>query len=169
MSYTKTEWVNNSSPYLNADNLNHIENGIEANDTAIGELNSLDTTAKSNIVSAINEVVTNLDSLPKILAGEDYLKIGTIGVCWGQAHPNYANANVLQGSVQLPISFSHGRCVASPVNYGNIEGELDAIAKVPSDVTGNGITLALHSNAGKFTTGSTAFYINYIIVGTLSS
>ena len=29
MAYTKTVWVNNSQPYLNADNLNKIENQLE--------------------------------------------------------------------------------------------------------------------------------------------
>lgn len=35
MAYTKTVWVNDSKPAINADNLNKIELGIEANDAAI--------------------------------------------------------------------------------------------------------------------------------------
>ena len=31
MAYTKTVWVNNQAPAINADNLNKIENGIAAN------------------------------------------------------------------------------------------------------------------------------------------
>lgn len=38
MAYTKTTWVNNSQPYINADNLNNIENGIETNDIAINTI-----------------------------------------------------------------------------------------------------------------------------------
>lgn len=57
MSYKRTVWVNDSLPAINAKNLNNIENGIEANDTAIGNLSSLNTTNKSNLVSAINEIV----------------------------------------------------------------------------------------------------------------
>ena len=34
MAYTKTVWVNNQAPAINADNLNKIENGIAANDVA---------------------------------------------------------------------------------------------------------------------------------------
>lgn len=30
MSYTKTKWVNDEKPAINADNLNHIEEGIAA-------------------------------------------------------------------------------------------------------------------------------------------
>lgn len=37
MAYTKTVWVNDSKPAINADNLNKIELGIEANDAAIEE------------------------------------------------------------------------------------------------------------------------------------
>lgn len=44
MSYTKTNWVNNSSPYINATNLNNIENGIKTNETSI---NTLSTTVDS--------------------------------------------------------------------------------------------------------------------------
>ena len=35
MSYTKTNWNNNTAPYINNTNLNHIEQGIYDNDTAI--------------------------------------------------------------------------------------------------------------------------------------
>ena len=29
MAYTKTNWVNNNEPAINADNLNHLEDGVE--------------------------------------------------------------------------------------------------------------------------------------------
>lgn len=35
MSYTKTNWSNNTAPYINADNLNKIEQGIYDNDQKI--------------------------------------------------------------------------------------------------------------------------------------
>ena len=35
MAYTKTNWNNNTAPYINATNLNKIEQGIYDNDTAI--------------------------------------------------------------------------------------------------------------------------------------
>lgn len=45
VSYTKTTWVNGEAPYINDDNLNHIEQGIadvasqaNANETAIASL-----------------------------------------------------------------------------------------------------------------------------------
>lgn len=68
MSYSKTNWTNNSTPAINADNLNKIEQGIYDNDAAIasantniGTLTNLTTTEKSNLVGAINEVDSNTD------------------------------------------------------------------------------------------------------------
>ena len=64
MSYTKTNWT--STTPINTTNLNKIEEGISANDTGntnnatnIGTLSNLNTTEKSNLVGAINEVNTN--------------------------------------------------------------------------------------------------------------
>lgn len=58
MSYIKTNWQNkpNQSTPINAANLNHIEDGIYDVSTSIGDLNNLNTTEKSNIIGAINEV-----------------------------------------------------------------------------------------------------------------
>lgn len=60
MSYTKTTWSNGD--VISAAKLNNAEGGIEANDLAIsdlksdlGDLNDLQTTAKNNLVAAINE------------------------------------------------------------------------------------------------------------------
>ena len=115
-------------------------------------------------ISIINTRINNL-----ITTGNGYIKFGNIAICWGQAHPTYANANVLLANgVSLPLSFTNGRCIASTVNYSNVAAELDAITKVPSVVNGNVMNLALHSNSGKFTIGSTSFYINYIVIGQVS-
>lgn len=38
MAYTKTTWVDNSPPAINADNLNKIENGIEDHEQRIEAL-----------------------------------------------------------------------------------------------------------------------------------
>lgn len=114
---------------------------------------------------ASTSILSNLLGYTK---GSNYITFGNIGVCWGQINPSYANTYVLQGSVQLPLSFNNGKCIASTVNFGNIAAELDAIAKVPQYVNGNGLTCALHSNAGKFTSSSNSFYINYIVIGILN-
>ena len=57
MAYTKTNWTDTTP--INTTNLNKIENGIAANDTAIGNLSNLTTPSKDNLVGAINSVVGN--------------------------------------------------------------------------------------------------------------
>lgn len=135
-----------------------------AEDVAVtaNNLNEMQNIINGNITTKISE-------LTNVQVGTNYIKIGNIGVCWGQGNPTYNNANVMQCAVQLPLSFSNGRCIASTVNYNNQAFELDAITKVPSAVNGNGLTLALHSNGAKFTSGSTSFYINYLVIGQLAS
>ena len=60
MAYNKTTWENapsTNSP-INASNLNKIEEGIYSNSLKadqVGDLSTLTTTAKSDLVSAINE------------------------------------------------------------------------------------------------------------------
>lgn len=55
MAYEKLHWVNDVTK-VNATNMNRIENGIEANDVAIGDLSNLTTTEKASVVGAINEL-----------------------------------------------------------------------------------------------------------------
>lgn len=67
MAYNKTVWVNDSTPAINATNLNNIENGIETNDTSIGNISELETTA-TNLTSAINEIILKYQKLvPTVL------------------------------------------------------------------------------------------------------
>lgn len=47
MSYTKTPWVNDSLPAINANNLNNIESGIETNDTRTSYGNTVGGTANA--------------------------------------------------------------------------------------------------------------------------
>ena len=47
-SYIKTNWVNNVTK-LNADNMNHIENGIEALYTAISDDSEPETIVRRNV------------------------------------------------------------------------------------------------------------------------
>ena len=60
ISYTKTNWVNNVTK-LNADNMNHIENGIEALDVALNTKASVayvDNAIASSVVSPTVETET---------------------------------------------------------------------------------------------------------------
>lgn len=58
MAYTKYTWANGSSA-VNATNMNHIEQGIYDNSLitdTVGDITTLTTNNKTNVVSAINEL-----------------------------------------------------------------------------------------------------------------
>ena len=57
MAYTKTTWVNNGSPYINADNLNHMEEGIYTNSTDVATNTSNITTNSSKFNYSTDETV----------------------------------------------------------------------------------------------------------------
>ena len=59
MSYTKTTWIDNQPPYINAENLNKIENQLETNTNDIAtnastiETNSNNITANTNAIAEL--------------------------------------------------------------------------------------------------------------------
>lgn len=61
MAYTPKNWKDlpDETTPIQASDLNHIEQGIGDLNTSIGDLNTLNTTNKSSIVGAINEVYQN--------------------------------------------------------------------------------------------------------------
>lgn len=71
MAYQKTIWTTQEP--INVSNLNNIEDGIEANDTSIGDITQLETTA-TDLVGAVNEINskpsgTELTGVVKMFAG----------------------------------------------------------------------------------------------------
>lgn len=61
MAYIPKQWKDlpDETTPIQASDLNHIEQGIGDLNTSIGDLNTLNTTDKSSIVGAINEVYQN--------------------------------------------------------------------------------------------------------------
>ncbi len=71
MAYTKTTWVDDSSPAISAANLNKIENGIAANDTAITDINTdigdmESLVGGTDLVSAIASLDTALGEIVSV-------------------------------------------------------------------------------------------------------
>lgn len=56
MAYTKTTWVNNQAPAINADNLNKIEDGIFNNDAAVSNLTT--EVGKKTVSYAVQTTLT---------------------------------------------------------------------------------------------------------------
>ena len=74
ISYTKTNWVNNVTK-LNADNMNHIENGIETIDIALGSKLS-----QSDIVQITGQSTTSAMSQKATTDEIDALKSDLINI-----------------------------------------------------------------------------------------
>ena len=75
MAYTPKTWKNlpDEETPIKASDLNHIEQGIKevdtnnnTNTTSIGNLSSLKTSAKNNVVDAINENTTSIGTLSSL-------------------------------------------------------------------------------------------------------
>lgn len=62
MAYIPKEWKDlpDETTPIQASDLNHIEQGIGDLNTSVGDLNALNTTEKSNLVGAINEINSNV-------------------------------------------------------------------------------------------------------------
>lgn len=91
MSYIKTTWENepSESTPINASNLNKIEQGIYDNSLGvetIGNITDLDTTDKTSVVNAINEVNGNLPKITSLWSGS---KNTTGSITLSEAYTNY--------------------------------------------------------------------------------
>ena len=69
ISYKKTNWVNNVTK-LNADNMNHIENGIEAATVEINTLNG-DLANKASIDYVDNAIASVSGGVPAFVDSVD--------------------------------------------------------------------------------------------------
>ena len=71
---SKITYADKETLYTNADipankktqssDMNEIKQVVNENDNKVGELNNLNTTDKSNVINAINEIFTNLELIP---------------------------------------------------------------------------------------------------------
>lgn len=137
--------ISGGTPF-SVSNMNKIEDGIEANDTAnvnnttsIGTLANLNTTEKSNLVGAINEVNTALGSIVESgsNANGEYIKYsdGTM-ICtkkvsftglqfttvWGNAYetPPIDLGDYAQEFIDIPVMFvSCAYSTAAPEGLAN--------------------------------------------------
>lgn len=91
MAYNKTVWENKPSTNspVNANNMNKIEQGIYDSSLGvekIGDITLLDTTDKTSVVNAINEVNGNLPKITSLWSGS---KSTTGDITLSEAYTNY--------------------------------------------------------------------------------
>ena len=150
MAYTKTTWVDNSLPAINSTNLNNIESGIEANDTAI-------TTLQTNLENKI------IDS-----SGTNYIKYtdGTM-ICF-MSYTTNTNINNTWGNLYIssqitlnnyPVAFTTAPIVNLTVQGSEgamiMNGDQGTYARPPKVYLVRGASLS----------SSTNFYINITAIG----
>lgn len=109
--YARLNW-NSTSTYVSPDNLNKMDKGIDDCDNAIenlyslvGTLSSLTTTEKSNLVGAINEVKSGVNTLNNNFTGLQneyramFLTVGATSYSTSIPVLNAINKNILFNSI----------------------------------------------------------------------
>lgn len=134
MAYTKTIWVNNSSPAISAANLNKIENGIASNDSAIGDISQLETTA-TDLTSAVNENKETIDTLSTNLSPTVLYSNATgvnTPVPLSDSLSNYTYIEVY--TIDGFGSYTNYSCTRAMVSVGNSITIQNAVANADSQV-----------------------------------
>lgn len=135
MAYTKTSWVDDSAPYLNATNLNKIETGIdEAHDdiaalnTSLGEfivVSGADPTGSSSSVTAFQDAVDSTDDAGVVtiyvpagtyLGDMSSLSLGTRVVKW--AHLGKVSYSTAE-PIGLLDNYSYNGDITRPAVVGS--------------------------------------------------
>lgn len=128
MAYTPKTWKNlpNEETPIKASDLNHIEQGIKevdtnnnTNTTSIGTLSSLKTSAKNNIVAAINENTTSIGNIISVTTNDNGTAIkfnNGIMICIGKISAQMGASNTwakldnvygkeITGTWNFPVAF----------------------------------------------------------------
>ena len=172
MSYIKTNWQNkpNQSTPINATNLNHIEDGIYDVSTSIGDLNNLNTTEKSDIIGAINEINTKTIPISQGGTGATTVSGAKTNLGFSTSTSLYTNSSGTFSTITLSDSISNYKAIGiyyfweNTSEFGskyirflpsNGKVTLDWVS-TPSD--GNGIQLAAY---GITASGNTITFESY--------
>lgn len=109
MAYKKTVWVNDSKPAINADNLNKIELGIEANDAAITE-NTTAISTETARATAAEEANAAAASIAINTAGNLQTEIdtltATVGTKADQTDVTSTNAKLIRDVTAITVPAS---------------------------------------------------------------
>lgn len=139
MSYTKTTWVDNQPPYINAENLNKIENQLETNTNDIA-------TNASAIETNSNNITINTNAIAK-LQGE---------ILWTNANPT---SDFGTQTITLNKSLDSYNCYEILFRQSKTASRIMTSGKVP---VGYGTILVEHANiyrpTGTTVSGNTIYF-----------
>ena len=124
MAYTPKTWKNlpDEETPIKASDLNHIEQGIKevdtnnnTNTTSIGTLSSLKTSAKNNLVAAINENTTSIGNIISVTTNDNGTAIkfaNGIMICLGKISAQMGASNTWQ-----KLDNVYGKEITGPWNF----------------------------------------------------
>ena len=142
MSYTKTTWVDNQPPYLNAENLNKIENQLE--------INTSDITANTSAIEANTSTLTGLVGLQ----GE---------VLWTNANPT---SDFASQTITLDKSLDSYNCYEIYFRQSKTTSRYFTTGKIP---VGYGTILEVYGAnyrpTGTTMSGNTIYFENASVSG----
>lgn len=141
MAYTPKEWKDlpDETTPIKAESLNHIEQGLSTLDGSVGDLSSLNTTAKDSLVNAINE--TNQKSFSE-LTFTSYKSTGNIA-------PINNWQSVESRGTKLTASAT-GVTVGAGVSYVKVS----AWAFNNTNTSGSGFIMGIYKNGQTITQGN---------------
>lgn len=160
MSYTKTQWNNDTAPAINETNLNKIEQGIYDNDSHIGDLSDLETTTNTDLVSAINENVDNIGDLTTLTTTANTDLVSAINELESEKQDNLTAGNNIQISNNV-ISATDTTYSVATTSANGLMSSADK-SKLNSINDAVSIGQSLTSNIGS---AYWANQINYIVLG----
>ena len=121
MAYTKTVWVDNSAPAIDATNLNNIEIGVELNDTNI---TTLQTQAGAWFTKVVGDDATPVASFDKIF-------VDTTGGAFSLILPAVASDGDTVRFVDVKGNFATATFTITVAGgeylMGNLNGTLDLV------------------------------------------
>lgn len=125
-TYKRTTWVDNSEPALNADNLNHIEEGIANNNQATHDLKEFIVDKDSKVRELLSETARGLndkiDTVDRAVALKTNAKGKTITLEDSANHSLYGlkvfgNSSITEKGVTLTLQGLNGETQSLNVPY----------------------------------------------------
>ena len=158
ITYTDKEYldINSDVPDKNKvtdDDLNEIKNVVNTNYDEAGNISNLDTTDKTSLVNAINEIVPDITAS----ANAGHISIGKVGIEWGTVSVTPSSGYGAQ-KIEFVNTYQYAPVAIACAGVG-----LSTITNVGTfSVTTTGCNIFLVAS------GTTARLCRYLVVGVLA-
>lgn len=137
------------------EDINEIKQVVNENDDNVGSLDNLNTTDKTNLVNATNEITPLLNTI----SNSGTIKIGYVGIEWGTVAINPDGNGYASKAVNLVNEYKNNPVAIACANVGT------------SAITNVGVFGVSTTSISVFLVGSgtTARSCRYLVIGELAS